>query len=66
MLARESAILEMLAKLATRYAPEKPKPTAPGKEHKAVKQVSEYIIELYDRNISLEELTRLANSMRII
>ena len=60
-LARQSAMLEMLIKLITRHANEKPRPTPSRKEHRAVKKVREYIIEHYDRNISLAELTRLAN-----
>ena len=60
-LERESMILEMLSKLVTRYAQEKLKLKAAGKEHKAVEKVREYIIEYHDRNISLKELTQLAN-----
>ena len=61
LLARESAMLEMLTKLITRYAKEKPTLTTSRKEHKAVKAVREYIIENYNRNFSLAELSRLAN-----
>lgn len=60
-LERESVILEMLSKLITRYAQEKLKLKAAGKEHRIVKKIREYIIEHHDRNISLEELARLAN-----
>lgn len=61
VLARESALIAMLTKLITHYAVEKPRLTASRKEHTAVQKVREYIIEYHDRNISLEELTGLAN-----
>ncbi len=60
-LERETAMLEMLTKLITRCAQEKPKLKAPGKQHKAVEKVRQYIIEYHDRNLSLKELARLAN-----
>lgn len=61
VLERESTMLEMLIKLITRYAKEKPDPISSRNEHQAVKKAREYIIEYYDQNISLEELTRLTN-----
>ena len=61
LLARESAMIEMVTKLITRYAVEKPRLTAARKEHRAVQKVREYIIEYHDRNIPLAELTRLTN-----
>jgi AraC-like DNA-binding protein len=61
LLEHQSTMLEMMTKLITRHAEEKPETKAPRKEHKAVKEVREYIIDHHDRNISLEELTRLAN-----
>ena len=60
-LERESIMLEMLTRLITRYAQERPQWRAPGKEHRAVKKVRAYIIEHHARNISLGELARLAN-----
>lgn len=60
-LERESAVIEMLTKLFTRYAQEKPRLKLPGKEHKAVKKAREYITEYQDQNISLKELARLSN-----
>jgi AraC-like DNA-binding protein len=60
-LERESIMLEMLTKLNTRHAQEQPQLKSPGKEHWAVKKIREYIIEYHARNISLEELARLAH-----
>ena len=60
-LERESVILEILSKLITRYAQEKLKLQAAGKENRAVKKIREYIIEHHERHISLEELARVAN-----
>lgn len=58
---QESVLLEMLAKLITRYAQEKAELKPPGKEHRSVKKIRDYIFENHERNISLEELAGLAN-----
>lgn len=60
-LERQSAILEMLVKLLTRHAQEKPGMKAAGRENSAVKKAREYILAHHERNISLEELARVSN-----
>jgi AraC-like DNA-binding protein len=60
-LEQESALLEMLSKLITRYAQEKAQLKPLGREHRSVKRIRDYIVENHDRNISLEELARLVN-----
>ena len=59
-LEQESALLEMLTRLVTRYAQRK-YPQSAGKEHKAVVKIRDYIFEGHARNISLEELSQLVN-----
>ncbi|MEZ5428740.1 MAG: AraC family transcriptional regulator [Pyrinomonadaceae bacterium] len=63
-LERESAILEMLTGLIARYAPGGKGLRKTGRESRAVKQVRDYILAHYERNISLEELSHLTGLSR--
>lgn len=60
-LERESALLEMLSRLVTRYAQGRFPPPSADKEHKAALRIRDYIIESFARNISLKELSELVN-----
>lgn len=60
-LERESALLEMLSRLVTRYAQGKYCPPPQGNEHKAVLRIRDYLIESHARTISLKELSELVN-----
>lgn len=57
----EATMLEMLTKLVNRYAQEKMKIKQFGKEHKAVRQVQDYIVANFDKNLSLKKLSKLVN-----
>lgn len=60
-LERESVILEMVTKLISRYARNSCNPKKSGREHHTVKKVREYILAHFERNISLGELSGVAN-----
>lgn len=60
-LEQESALLEMLTRLVTRYAQAKYPSQAAGREHKAVVKIRDYIFEGHARNISLKELSQLVD-----
>ena len=60
-LERESALLEMLSRLVTRYAQEKYRPQSVRNAHKAALRMRDYITESHTRNISLKELSELVN-----
>lgn len=58
-LEKETALIEMLAKLIDRYAQEKTDLKGFGKENKAVEEVRDYINDHYNENISLKKLSEL-------
>ncbi len=60
-LERELLLLDLLTQLLVRHAQEPFQAPAPKKARRAVTQVRDYIIEFHSRNISLQELARLAN-----
>ncbi len=60
-LERETALLELLQKLVSRYSRDNAAAQTFGKESDAVKKVKEYIVEHYEQNISLKTLSRVAN-----
>lgn len=60
-LERETLLLELLIKLITRYAEERPRLAYFKKEHSAVKRAKEYIEANYAVNISLEDLAHITH-----
>lgn len=57
----DSLLLDFLSNIIYRFAENRPALRNPGKEHKAVKRVYEYLTEHYAENISLENLAGIAN-----
>jgi AraC-like DNA-binding protein len=60
-LERESLLLDLLTQLLERHAQDPFYAPTPKKARRAVVQVRDYIIEFHARNISLQELARVAN-----
>ena len=60
-LERQTTLLELLTRLVARHARERLPWKAAKRERGAVRKLREYITEHHARNISLEELSRLAN-----
>ena len=60
-LERELLMMKLLASLVARHGQMRPRPVAVGREHTAVRRVREYVINDYASNITLGELSRVAN-----
>lgn len=57
----ESLLLELFARLLTRYAQPRSSIKASGREPQAIKRVREYLTAAYAENVSLDQLARLAS-----
>ena len=58
---QQTLILDLLVRLILRYAKNPPRPAKLGDEIQPVNRVRAYIEEHFDREVSLEELARVAN-----
>ena len=60
-LERDSLLLDLFTQLLARHAQEPFQAPTPGRARQAVVEIRDYIIEFHSRNISLQELARIAN-----
>ncbi|MGH3149025.1 MAG: helix-turn-helix domain-containing protein [Rubrobacter sp.] len=60
-LEKDSRLLTVLARFIQRHTDTRPSPRLAGEERRAIQQVREYLEDNHACNVSLEELSRLAN-----